>query len=201
LKFLPIDTLPNVVLENVERVTKIAQEQLCFYDNIYLAGHSMGGAIAALAAHEINKIAEGSVKGVVLIGTQTDGLQVLKEIRVPILFYHGKEDEYFPTWQIESIYTNYPGPKMMVALEGLDHDLGVQGHSKSNGCSHDLARDFIAEFSNFFFSLNHDTYLEAPKEIISRKVTLTPKSGLFQRIGAFFSKMLGQKDKLNPLLS
>lgn len=189
LRILPFETLPNDIDKNVEEVSKVVLSNAASYKNIYLVGYSMGGAVAALAANKINDTHQGTVKGLVFLDTQTDGLIVLKKLKIPALFYHGKEDQCFPAWQIESVYRSYSGPKRMVELEGLDHDLS-QGSASSKEFSQDLAKDIFAEISNFFFNEG----LKEPNErneIITRSISLTPKeknSALYDFFLSFFQK-------------
>lgn len=175
---LPIDTFPGEVDKNVEKVRQISLDQFKAYENIIFMGHSMGGAVAVRAASEVNKLAPGRVKGIVLLSTQTEGLQILKDLAIPVLFYHGQEDEIFPSWQMKTPYNRCAGPKRMVLLEGLDHDLGRKGKSKEY--AHDLAKDVLSEMNNFF--------ADPKAEIITRQVHLTPKKGFFGCITAIFSK-------------
>lgn len=177
LKVLPFDTLPNDTKTNVENVARLVLENQGNYKNIYLVGHSMGGAIVTQAAHQLNEKSAGSVKGIVLLNTQVEGLNDLKKTTIPVLFYHGKEDQYFPIWQYNSIYKRCLGPRRVVHLENLDHDFapGKNG-PKLKGLTQDLASDLLAEISSFFLK---DTQAESQTEIITRPIALSRKESRF----------------------
>lgn len=48
---------------------------------------------------------------------------MLKQIRCPLLFIHGSEDEHVPLSEMEETYRVANEPKERVILEGADHDL------------------------------------------------------------------------------
>lgn len=186
LKILPFETLPDNIQDNVNRVSEIALKNLDSFENIYLIGHSMGGAVAALAAHKLNETTDKTVKGLVLINPQTEGLQVLKKLTIPVLFYHGKEDQIFPTWQIESTYNAYSGPKRMIELEGLDHDLTQDsGRSKSKKFKNDLTKDLFSEISKFFFNGDIEE-IQRENEILSRAIPCTPQKSFMETLSSIF---------------
>jgi dienelactone hydrolase len=146
-----VDTIPDSVEENVARVFQIAQERSNSYDKIYLVGHSMGGAVVAQVARNMKLAGNHRVAGVALLSTQTDGLQALKDIDTPVLFYHGSEDGYFPIWQMESSFRACKGQKKFVQVDGLGHDLSRAKDSYvSEHFVRNLAKDVIAEMSSFF---------------------------------------------------
>ncbi len=167
---LPFDTLPEDVQENAARISKIAQEH--FDRSIILVGHSMGGAIAAQAAYALNQNGESPVKGLVLINTQPEGMQALKELNIPVLFYNGKNDEVFPSWQVESIYEGYKGRKRKVEIEGLDHDLTTRDKNA-------LANDALAEIKGFFFEGSEEG-------VFSKNIAMGWKARLFSFLSLYF---------------
>lgn len=147
----PIETLPNSIQKNVDLVTEIALENFKNYECIYLIGYSMGGAVAVQAAYDLNQKIEGLVKGKIFISTQTDGLNVLKNLDLPVLFYHGKEDRDIRFWEAEYVYDSYTGIKKMIIVEGLDHCLATENsYSKSKEFSLKIASDIYSEISEFF---------------------------------------------------
>lgn len=146
---LPLDTLPNDIEKNVQKVKALALK-VQGQGDLYLMGYSMGGAVAAQAAYELNQTKEGTVKGVVLLNSQTDGLQLLKDLKIPVLFYRGKEDQVVPSWQAEGPYNKYSGPKKLVELEGLDH--GFKKHKSFGRYKESLAQDLQSEINEFFFT-------------------------------------------------
>jgi dienelactone hydrolase len=149
IKILSIETIANEIQGNVQRTVNAALEQLNNYDKIYIVGYSMGGAIAVQAALELTKKTE-KICGLALLATQTEGLQPLKDLHIPVLFYHGKNDEYFPTWQVEGPYKKYTGPKTMIEVEGLNHALIGQAQKRSEGYSRALASHILHSMQDFF---------------------------------------------------
>ncbi|MBS3903841.1 MAG: dienelactone hydrolase family protein [Simkania sp.] len=152
---LRVDTLPDSVQENVDRICDIVSRNHPFYDNCYILGYSMGGAVAIEATRKLNQTAENRVKGIALLATQTDGLQTLERLNVPVLFYHGTKDPIFRIWEIESAYNKYTGPKKMVRVEGLGHSLAHEGNRfVSTRYINNLAKHIIGEISAFFLQIN-----------------------------------------------
>lgn len=149
IRVVAVDTIPDDVPRNSEKVTQLILSQKQLPQSVYLVGYSMGGAVAAIAAYELSQKHEGLVKGVVLLSSQTDGLRALFELNIPVLFYHGQKDSIFPLWEMESIYARLPGQKKMVQAVGLEHSLAPNG-LKSSRHTHQLAQDVVKEISDFF---------------------------------------------------
>lgn len=145
--FHAIDTVKDEIAKNVEQVEEVAQQYI--ERDIYLMGHSMGGAVVAAAATKLK------VKGVILLSSQTDGLHHLRDCNFPVLFYHGEEDEYFPSWQLEGICKGSKG--RMVVVEGLNHALSP---AKIN----DVAEDILGEIEAFFFNKSVDAMGSKPQK-------------------------------------
>jgi pimeloyl-ACP methyl ester carboxylesterase len=154
-----LDTSPDEIDENVKKVLKAAEKA----DEVYLMGYSMGGAVAASAAGQLGD----KLKGVVLLNTQTEGLYCLKNLNVPVLFYHGSEDEYFPKWQVEGLFKGYSGPKKWVELEGLNHGF----RSSSGQYTQSLASELHSEISHFFFE---GSYIEENGTEITKSLPADP---------------------------
>lgn len=146
-----IDTIPEEVISNINHVFQTAQENGQKYERIYLVGYSMGGAVVIGAALELQKLDDNRLSGIGLISTQTEGLQCLKQLKVPVLFYHGSQDEYFPPWQVDPFFKSYQGEKKFVQMENLGHNLGPRGYSfVSRKYIKNLAKNVIGELSSFF---------------------------------------------------
>ncbi len=148
LSISPLDTSPDEIDGNVEKVKELARE-VEGVKEVYLIGYSMGGVIAAQAAHEL----KGKVKGLVLLNSQIEGLQYLNDLDIPVLFYQGKKDEIFPGWQMKSTFQGYKGPKKWIALEGLDH--GFKNPQIQGRYTRTLASELHSEMSSFFFEKSH----------------------------------------------
>ena len=52
-------------------------------------------------------------------------LDALKNNRVPVLFVHGKEDKFVPTWMSEKNYDACPSKKRLLMVEGAGHGSSV----------------------------------------------------------------------------
>ncbi len=183
IKILSVTTVPEDVNKNVQQISEIALESLQSYENIYFIGYSMGGAVAALVAYQLNTLAEGRVKGVVFLATQTDGLVALKELKIPVLFYHGQNDECILLWQIESWYAKYQGPKKMIQLEKATHDFSPKKHFKLFAdYTNNLAQEVAAEMSQFLFQQT----TEGQNEQVVVKNIYSKSSNLFAKWRGYF---------------
>lgn len=192
VKIVSIKTIPNKIEANVQLTCATALKNLASHDGIYLVGYSMGGAVAAQAAYELYQKIGPKLKGVVLLATQSDGLEALRDLNIPVLFYHGKKDSVCPAWQTEGSFRQCIGNKKMIEIEGLDHDLGYLNEVKpSKNHAQDLARDIFNEISTFF--LNAPAEKDLSDNIISKElprtiVQLQPKKGnWFSQFFSFLS--------------
>ena len=52
-------------------------------------------------------------------------LDALKDNRVPVLFVHGKEDKFVPTWMSQKNYDACPSEKRLLLVEGAGHGSSV----------------------------------------------------------------------------
>lgn len=48
-------------------------------------------------------------------------IKALKNITLPILFIHGGDDDYVPTWMGQSLYDRYSGEKELLIIPGAGH--------------------------------------------------------------------------------
>jgi surfactin synthase thioesterase subunit len=123
-KFLALETTPNDVFNNIEKVQQVVISELDKRQvDIYLMGYSMGGAVAAIAAQMIQERQKGAIKGVILLSSQTEGLQVLKSLDSPLLMIHGEKDEYFSARDLTTIFQGCPQRKNMLVVEQGGHNL------------------------------------------------------------------------------
>ncbi len=144
--FVPIDTIPDDYHENIKRVKDLVSSHL--NQNVYLMGYSMGGAIAACAAYELNKQRPNAIQGLIFLNTQTEGLQALQELSVPVLFFHGTEDRYFPVQDIQDIYDKYQGDKELVLVEGMGHDCKFNKNPSGLSSLTKMIQDYLPKFCN-----------------------------------------------------
>jgi predicted alpha/beta-hydrolase family hydrolase len=72
--------------------------------------------------------------------------QHFPNLRVPALFVEGTKDPFATIPEITEALKLIPAPTRLMAVEGVGHDLGFRGKTRSN----DLAASLIAEFRNLF---------------------------------------------------
>jgi pimeloyl-ACP methyl ester carboxylesterase len=191
VEVLQIDTIPESIAENVEQVAKIALEQSQLHKNVYIVGYSMGATVAAVVAQRLNSEGENRIKGIALLAPQTDGLWILGEIPVPVLFYHGSNDHAFRTDEIQNVYRRCAGPAKMVEVTGLTHDLTYAGSPFASGrYLRDLANDIIGEISSLS-SLTREEEPLARREIITKEIPLSRRDRAVNNAFSSFLKMFG----------
>ncbi|ERN39972.1 prolyl oligopeptidase family [Rubidibacter lacunae KORDI 51-2] len=130
-------------------------------ENIYLYGHSLGGAIAIeLAMHHpelAGAIVEGSFTSMLemaratqryrwlplkwLVTQHFNSVAKLPNLNVPLLFVHGAEDDVVPAWMSKELHAVAPPPKTLLVVPDADHinvpSVGGETYLQS-------VRDFIA---------------------------------------------------------
>ena len=52
-------------------------------------------------------------------------LDALKDNRVPVLFVHGKEDKFVPTWMSQKNYDTCPSKKRLLMVENAGHGSSI----------------------------------------------------------------------------
>ncbi|MGI8890397.1 MAG: alpha/beta hydrolase family protein [Chthoniobacterales bacterium] len=93
----------------------------------FLIGKSMGGRVGCHVA------LEESVNGVICLGYPLCAMgdrskvrdEVLRALRVPILFVQGTRDKLCPLDLLEAVRTEMSAPNALHLVEGGDHSLGV----------------------------------------------------------------------------
>lgn len=111
-------------------------------NQIYIYGHSLGGAIAIDlavkcpdAAGLIVESTFTSVSEVIaarklfpffpvdlILTQQFDSLQKVPKLKIPILIIHGTEDETIPVWMSQTLYASAPQPKELILVSGANHN-------------------------------------------------------------------------------
>ncbi len=134
--------------KTLEHAESRFKQRMNSYDNIYLLGYSMGGGVAVQLANKVAPYAKDKLKGITLLSTQTEGLLPLESLKIPTLFYHGSEDEYFPTWQLESCFSRCKNFKSrFITATGLNHSLRDSKTNRSNPTA--IALSIFEEMKGF----------------------------------------------------
>ena len=130
--------------------------------NIYIYGHSIGGAVAIdLAVRHANAaglIVESTFTSIVdvarqktryrffplnlLVDQKFDSLKKVKHLKVPVLFIHGLEDSLVPPEMSRILYENTTSPKRIKFIKG-------GGHNNSGKVGGKVYERTIREFENF----------------------------------------------------
>ena len=98
------------------------------YTQYYMAGHSLGGAMAAAYTEKHM----GEVSGLVLLGAYATG--DISKGDFPVLVLYGSEDKVMNRENFEKYYTNLPKNTTILELEGANHgNFGNYGHQEGDG--------------------------------------------------------------------
>ncbi len=169
---LPIPSQDSV-FEDAEAAWIYLTNDLRFEDeNVFIYGHSLGAAIAIeLATHYgdagglILESGFTSVKDMAhekmwvtwclpveeLLNHKFDSIGKIREIKMPILFIHGKDDEKVPYWMTERLHAAAREPKDLRLIEGGGHAdcclIDPVAHRKALQDLVSVSRDRSVEFS------------------------------------------------------
>ncbi|WP_414577284.1 alpha/beta hydrolase [Anabaena sp. CCY 9402-a] len=109
---------------------------------IFLYGHSLGGAVAIDLALKQPKaaglIVEGSFTSVrdvidyrnmfrlfpvnLLLTQRFESIEKIPQLKMPILFIHGTADSTIPAFMSQKLYAVAPEPKKLILVQGADHN-------------------------------------------------------------------------------
>ena len=111
-------------------------------NNIFVYGHSLGGAIAIdLANKQPNMaglITEGTFTSIkdtgsynpvfklfplgLIVTQRFDSISKISSLQMPLLMFHGDDDEIIPPQMATQLYDNAPQPKKLVFISEAKHD-------------------------------------------------------------------------------
>ena len=122
---------------------------------IVLIGKSMGGRIGCHVALEEN------VNGLICLGYPLCAMgdrtklrdQVLRELRMPVLFVQGTRDPLCPLDLLESVRSEMSAPNFLYVVEGGDHSLLVRKKDLGSETQEDVDQR-IAKAINDFIARN-----------------------------------------------
>ena len=137
---LPSET---TVYEDAEAAwTYLVKEKGVLPSDVYIYGHSLGGAIAIELARRHpdagGLIIESSFTSIydmsqldsryryvpikLFLRERFESLSKVPELRMPVLFVHGTADDTVPFWMGKQLFDAAPGPKRFVEIDGGGHD-------------------------------------------------------------------------------
>jgi pimeloyl-ACP methyl ester carboxylesterase len=148
MDFIAIDTIPDDIENNVKQVVAEALSHQGAESGVYLMGYSMGGAVAALSAYQLQQSNPGVVKGVILLSPQTDGLSALGKLNLPVLAFIGENDEYFTPREITRSLKDVEKKEICI-IEGVGHNL-ANNKTRSSKDLIKLAARVNDEFKKYF---------------------------------------------------
>ncbi|AUT04306.1 phospholipase [Nostoc sp. CENA543] len=110
--------------------------------NIFIYGHSLGGAVAIdLAVKQpqaAGLIVQGSFTSIremidyrntfrafpidLILNQRFESIQKLPQLKMPVLFIHGTADETVPSFMSQKLYAVAPEPKKIILFEGAGHN-------------------------------------------------------------------------------
>src|ERR1700704_4412556 len=118
---------------------------------IFLIGKSMGGRIGCHLA------LEEKVKGLICLGYPLCAMgdrsklrdQVLRDLRMPILFVQGTRDTLCPLELLESVRSEMVAPNSLHVVQGGDHSLLVRKKDLGNETQEDVDQRIASAISDF----------------------------------------------------
>ena len=114
---------------------------------VFLGGHSYGGRQASMLCAEEPSVADGLLLSSYPLHPpgKPDQLRIqhLSKLVTPVLFVQGSRDPFGSIAEIESALKLIPGKTSLLKVEGVGHDLGFKGKTKSET----LPAAVLSEFS------------------------------------------------------
>src|SRR6266496_5487475 len=127
----------------------VAEMRQLVSGRVFLGGESYGGRQASMLLAE-EKLADGLLLLSYPLHApgHPENLRVehLPKLQVPTLFVHGTRDPFGSIEEIEAARKLIPAKTLLLAVEGVGHDLGFKGKLKRE----DLSATVVARFLDFF---------------------------------------------------
>jgi predicted esterase len=117
-----VETIPKSVSLNVANLLNIIRTNLDKYDEIFIIGWGMGGAVAIQTTFFThNYIKPAYIKGIILLATQHAHTELISYIDTTIVFVHGNIDKVVP-WNVsQRLYDNYNHQKHICIIPNQNH--------------------------------------------------------------------------------
>jgi hypothetical protein len=111
-----------------------AMEQFPEFTRWFIAGHSLGGAMAASLVHDLEKSGEKPFSGLILLGSYPAGGKPLTDSSVPVMSIYAEFDGLASPQEIEESRALLPPGTEFVLLPGGSHaQFGSYGAQKGDG--------------------------------------------------------------------
>ena len=151
----------------------LTQEKSFSPEEIFVYGHSLGGAIAVNLCLQqpdaAGLIAEGSFTSIkdmakyrrriqifplkFLVTQKFDFINKVKSIKMPVLFIHGMKDEVVPVTMSERLFAAAPEPKKLLLVPNAEHnDLSMVDSDRYLA----TLQEFFAEIINQYTTVNQE---------------------------------------------
>jgi uncharacterized protein len=149
------------VYADAQAAWQYLRQQKISANRIYIYGHSLGGAIAIdlaiqqpQAAGLIVQSSFTSMPAMTrtiswarlfpsqIVHQRFDSLTKVKQLQIPVLYFHGTADNFIPDWMSTALYAATPQPKQIMLVTGGGHndvaDVGGEAYLQA-------IRDFVGQ--------------------------------------------------------
>jgi len=92
------------------------------YDEVYIIGWAMGGAVAIQTTYYTHNFVKPSyIKGIILLATQYSQTDLISYIDTTIIFIHGTIDKVVPCHVSQRLYDKYQHQKHICIVPNQNH--------------------------------------------------------------------------------
>ena len=122
VKVVLVQTVPSNIDKNLQRIKSVIEDNMKYFDKIYLCGWSLGGATVMKTAFIINEYhGLRIVNGLILLASCDACSEYLQELDIPALFIHGDRDRTVPYKYSRELHDYYQYEKSYYLLEQCGH--------------------------------------------------------------------------------